>query len=90
VNLDELSELIEKDTTILAKVITVANTVAHNPGIAPVATISQAIHQIGFHRIRSLALSDADRKHRRCGQSPRATRSRRPCPLLRPDGAELR
>jgi len=57
VNLDELSELIEKDTTILAKVITVANTVAHNPGIAPVATISQAIHQIGFHRIRSLALS---------------------------------
>ncbi len=57
VNLDELSELIEKDTTILAKVITVANTIRHNPGIAPVATMSQAIHQVGFHRIRSLAVS---------------------------------
>ena len=57
VNLDELAELIEKDTTVLAKVITVANTLAHNPGIAPVATITQAIHHVGFHRIRSLAVS---------------------------------
>lgn len=57
VNLDELAELIEKDTTVLAKVITVANTLAHNPGIAPVATITQAIHHVGFQRIRSLAVS---------------------------------
>ena len=57
VNLDELSELIEKDTTVLAKVITVANTLSHNPGISPVATITQAIHHVGFHRIRTLAVS---------------------------------
>ncbi len=57
VNLDELSILIEKDAAVLAKVITVANTLAHNPGIAPVATITQAIHLIGFQRIRSLTVS---------------------------------
>ncbi len=57
VNLDELSVLIEKDGAVLAKVLAAANTLAHNPTIAPVATITQAIHLVGFQRIRSLTVS---------------------------------
>ncbi len=57
VNLDELSVLIEKDGAVLAKVLAAANTLAHNPTIAPVATITQANHLVGFQRIRSLTVS---------------------------------
>ncbi len=57
VTIPELAELIEKDAVILARVIAVANTLANNPGIAPLATLSQAIHQIGYNRIRTIAVS---------------------------------
>ena len=57
VNLDELSSLIEKDGAVLAKLLAAANTLAHNPTVAPVATITQAIHLVGFQRIRSLTVS---------------------------------
>lgn len=57
VSLSELAVVIEKDATVLAKVITAANTLTHNPGIAPIATVQQAIHHVGFTRIRSLAVS---------------------------------
>ncbi len=57
VSLSELAAVIEKDATVLAKVITAANTLTHNPGIAPIATVQQAIHHVGFTRIRSLAVS---------------------------------
>lgn len=57
VTIPELAELIEKDAVVLAKVISVANTLAHNPGIAPITTLSQAIHQIGYNRIRTVAVS---------------------------------
>ncbi len=57
VNLDELSVLIEKDGAVLAKVLAAANTLALNPTIAPVATITQANHLVGFQRIRSLTVS---------------------------------
>ncbi len=57
VTVSELAELIEKDAVILTRVIAVANTLAHNPGIAPLATLSQAIHQIGYNRIRTIAVS---------------------------------
>jgi HD-like signal output (HDOD) protein len=57
VSLDQLSELIEKDAAVLSRVLGVANTVAHNPGFTPLASITHAIHQIGFTRVRNLALS---------------------------------
>ncbi len=57
VTVSELAELIEKDAVVLTRVIAVANTLAHNPGIAPLATLSQAIHQIGYNRIRTIAVS---------------------------------
>lgn len=57
VTIGELAELIEKDGVVLAKVISVANKLAHNPGISPIATVSQAIHQLGYNRIRTVAVS---------------------------------
>lgn len=57
VTISELSELIEKDAVVLAKIIGVANIVSHNPGISPLTTLSQAIHQIGYNRIRTIAVS---------------------------------
>jgi HD-like signal output (HDOD) protein len=57
VTVPELAELIEKDTVVLTRVIVVANTLANNPGISPMATLSQAIHQIGYNRIRTIAVS---------------------------------
>lgn len=57
VSLDQLSELIEKDAAVLSRVLGVANTVAHNPGFTPLASVSHAIHQLGFTRVRNLALS---------------------------------
>lgn len=53
----EIAELIEKDAAILGKVLSVANTVAHNPGFAPIRTLSQAVHQIGYQRVRTMAVS---------------------------------
>jgi len=53
----EIAELIERDAAVLCRVLTVANTIAHNPNIAPMASITQAVHQIGFHRVRNLAVS---------------------------------
>ena len=57
VSLDQLSELIEKDAAVLSRVLSMANTVAHNPGFTPLASVTHAIHQIGFTRVRNLALS---------------------------------
>lgn len=53
----EIAELIEKDPALLSKVLSLANTVAHNPGIAPIRTLSQALHRIGYQRVRSMAVS---------------------------------
>ena len=42
---------------MLSRVLGIANTVAHNPGFTPLASVAHAIHQIGFTRVRNLALS---------------------------------
>ncbi len=57
VTIGELVELIEKDAAVMSRVLAVANTLAHNPGIARLSSLTHAIHQIGFQRIRSLAVS---------------------------------
>lgn len=57
VSVNELAELIEKDPAILAKVIGAANTMAFNPSGVAVTGIHQAIHVIGYERIRTLAMS---------------------------------
>ena len=57
VTVSELGEIIEKDTVIVARVIAAANTIAHNPTISPLTTLSQAIHRLGYTRIRTIAVA---------------------------------
>lgn len=57
ISVDELAEVVEKDAVVLAKVIGAANTFGYNPGAVPVTSVRQAIHVIGYERIRSLAMS---------------------------------
>lgn len=57
VSVTELAEIIQKDAAILAKVIAAANMLGYNPAAIPVTTVFQAIHVIGYEKIRSLAMS---------------------------------
>jgi HD-like signal output (HDOD) protein len=56
-SVEELAALIGKDIVVTAKVITAANTMGYNPSGVEIPTISQAIHVIGFNKIRQLALA---------------------------------
>jgi len=56
-SVQDLAALIGKDLVVTAKVITAANTMGYNPTGVEVATITQAIHVIGFNKIRQLAIS---------------------------------
>jgi len=57
VSVSDLAEVIQKDAVVLAKVIGAANTLGYNPNAAPISSIHQAVHVIGYERIRSLAMS---------------------------------
>lgn len=57
VTIDELADLIEKDAAVLARIVQIANTIVHNPSFTPLSSLTHAIHQIGFTRVRSLTLS---------------------------------
>lgn len=70
VSIAELVESIEPDSVLLSRILAVANKLPHNPGIARVATLSQAVHQIGFSRVRNIALSLLLLDQTRARQSP--------------------
>ncbi|MBX3736531.1 MAG: HDOD domain-containing protein [Candidatus Didemnitutus sp.] len=57
VTIQELADLIEKDAAVLARIVQIANTLPHNPSFTPLSSLTHAIHQIGFSRVRSLTLS---------------------------------
>lgn len=57
VTIQELADLIEKDAAVLARIVQIANTIVHNPSFTPLSSLTHAIHQIGFSRVRSLTLS---------------------------------
>ncbi|MEO7599970.1 MAG: HDOD domain-containing protein [Opitutus sp.] len=57
VSVPELANVIQKDPIIFMKVLSAANTLGYNPGRVPVTTVDQAIHIIGYERIRTLAMS---------------------------------
>lgn len=57
ISVGELSQLIGRDPAITEKVISAANTLGYNPGGLPVSTISDAIHTVGFEKIRNLSIS---------------------------------
>ncbi len=70
VSVSELAEVIQKDPVILSKVIGAANTYGYNPTGIPVTTVTQAVHVIGYERIRTLAMSLVLMKHANGSQSP--------------------
>ncbi len=57
ISVSELSQLIGRDPTITEKVISASNTLGFNPSGMPITTITEAIHTVGFEKIRNLAIS---------------------------------
>ncbi len=57
VSVIELAEVIQSDPLVTAKVLGAANMFAYNPNGVEVTSVSQAIHVIGYERIRTLAMS---------------------------------
>src|SRR6478736_1537100 len=57
VSVIELAEVIQADPLVLAKVVGAANMFAYNPNGVEVTSVTQAIHVIGYERIRTLAMS---------------------------------
>ena len=57
ISVQELADLISRDTMVTAKVIQAANTFGYNPFGQNVTTVTQAIQVVGFNKIRNLALS---------------------------------
>ena len=55
--LHELTDILEKDPIVVSRVLSAANTVRHNPGISPLTSLSHAVHQVGFQKVRSIAVS---------------------------------
>jgi HD-like signal output (HDOD) protein len=70
VSVSELADVIQTDPVILAKVIGAANTYGYNPTGIPVTTVTQAVHVIGYERIRTQAMSLVLMKHANGPQSP--------------------
>ncbi len=52
-----LANVIQKDAVILAKVLSTAQTLAYNVTGARITSVAQAIHVIGYGRIRTLTMS---------------------------------
>ncbi|WP_221029536.1 HDOD domain-containing protein [Actomonas aquatica] len=57
VSIHELADLINQDSTILTRVIAAANTFGYNPTNIEISTVTDAIHTVGFNRVRMLAMS---------------------------------
>ncbi len=55
--LHELTGLLELDPIVVSRVLSAANTVRNNPGISALTSLSHAVHQIGLHKIRGIAVS---------------------------------
>jgi HD-like signal output (HDOD) protein len=70
VSVSDLAEVVQKDTVVLSKVIGAANTFAYNPNGVPISTVTQAIHVIGYERIRTLAISLMLVEHTTRGRAP--------------------
>ena len=70
VSVSDLAEVVQKDTVVLSKVIGAANTFAYNPNGVPISTVTQAIHVIGYERIRTLAISLMLIEHTTRGRAP--------------------
>lgn len=56
-NIQDLSEVILKDSSLTSQVIRAANSAQYNPSGHSVATVSKAIINLGFNEVRSIGLS---------------------------------
>lgn len=56
-SINELADIIGRDPTMVEKVIGSANTIGFKANVQPVLTISQAIHTVGYEKIRNLAIA---------------------------------
>lgn len=68
VSVAELVEVIQQDPVVFTKVLGAANTLGYNPNGVQVSTVTQAVHVIGYERIRTLAMSLMLMKHVTGGQ----------------------
>jgi HDOD domain len=57
ISIQDLASVVEKDTAILAKILSLANAFGYNPTRLPIKSVAHAIQVIGFERIRTLAVS---------------------------------
>ncbi|RXK53102.1 HDOD domain-containing protein [Oleiharenicola lentus] len=57
ISIAELAELIEQDPVVATRLVSMANLIALNPGMKQLTGVPHAIHQIGFQRVRGLAMS---------------------------------
>ncbi|MCS6248330.1 MAG: HDOD domain-containing protein [Opitutus sp.] len=55
--LQELTDILERDPIVVSRVLSAANTVRNNPCISPLTSLSHAVHQVGFQKISSIAVS---------------------------------
>jgi len=69
VSVAELAEAIQQDPVVLARVLAAANNLGYNPHGVPVDSVTQAVHVIGYERIRTLAMSLMLMKHVSGGQN---------------------
>ena len=57
ISVQHLADILSRDLTTVAKVLGVAKTLGYNPDGVPITTITQAIHVVGFEKIRNLAIT---------------------------------
>lgn len=57
ITVSDLASIIGRDPATINKLIGIANNLGYNPEGIEITTISQAIHSVGFDRIRNLAIS---------------------------------
>lgn len=65
---EDVAELIEKDPSLAVGVLRLANS-AFFPTSEPIATLSQAVVNLGLHRLRVMALNPLFARHIPNGQS---------------------
>jgi HD-like signal output (HDOD) protein len=73
-NVDELAELVQKDAGVLTKVVNAANTLGYNPTGVKIDGVADAIHVLGFNRVRRLAMSMLLMEHAGRTTTPAAQR----------------
>ena len=56
-SVQDLADMISRDECTMQRILSIANTMAYNPGGAEITSIPQAVTLVGFERIRNLAIS---------------------------------